>query len=106
MKGWLVCSVHCHRFVRFSKVGNNHFLVKTYGGKTMIESHGGSLFQALETIYPGTCSIIFPIFIDTSPERKWYAWKFAHVPRSFWQDQNNVKNYMKWLQVHIFCFAF
>ena len=31
------------------------------------------------------------------PNYKWLPWKFNHVPKGFWNDTNNVKEYMNWL---------
>src|SRR5689334_5049982 len=41
-----------------------------------------SLFEALKTVYP---------------EYKWLPWKFAQVPRGYWQSKENIKNYLDWL---------
>ena len=31
------------------------------------------------------------------PDYKWLPWKFNHVPRGYWKDENNIKEYMNWL---------
>ena len=27
----------------------------------------------------------------------WLMWKFNHTPKGFWNDENNLKDYMDWL---------
>ena len=31
------------------------------------------------------------------PNYQWLPWKFSQIPKGFWNDENNVKNYMNWL---------
>ena len=48
----------------------------------MIDYHNGSI-RALIT--------------DTYPEYPWLPWKFEQAPKAFWNDINNIKNYVYWL---------
>ena len=27
----------------------------------------------------------------------WLPWKFKQVPKGYWNDENNIKQYMNWL---------
>ena len=31
------------------------------------------------------------------PNYKWLPWKFNQTPKGFWNDENNIKEYMNWL---------
>jgi len=41
-----------------------------------------SLIKALQTVYP---------------EYIWYEWRFNQVPKGFWNDINNLRDYINWL---------
>jgi hypothetical protein len=41
--------------------------------------NGNSLSKALAAAYP---------------EHKWEVWKFSQVPKGFWKDDNNARNFL------------
>ena len=34
---------------------------------------------------------------NTYPNYKWLPWKFSQTSKGYWDDTNNVKEYMNWL---------
>jgi len=44
--------------------------------------YGNSLVVALTTLYPDT---------------NWQLWRFSKVPRLFWNDERNIRNYFLWV---------
>ena len=31
------------------------------------------------------------------PDYKWLPWKFNQIPKGYWNDESNIKEYMNWL---------
>ena len=31
------------------------------------------------------------------PNYNWLPWKFKHTSKGYWNDENNIKEYMNWL---------
>ena len=57
--------------------------IRNNGGKGLLDYvFGGSVSNALETIYP---------------DHNWMAWRLGRVPNSFWEDENNQISFMNWL---------
>jgi hypothetical protein len=50
--------------------------------KMVSNAYDGSVVKALMTVFP---------------EYPWEPWKFLQVPRGFWYDDNNIKEYLKWV---------
>jgi hypothetical protein len=58
-------------------------LVRWGGGGLLTHHYGGSPYRALSTVFPD---------ID------WKPWKFFIVPKRFWQDEENVAKFFKWVE--------
>ena len=56
-------------------------MIQNYGG-TLINYYSGSIINLVKTVYPNY---------------KWLPWKFIQAPKGYWNDENNVKEYMNWL---------
>ena len=39
----------------------------------------------------------YKLFCNVYPNHNWLPWRFGVTTRSFWQDENNKKEYIKWL---------
>jgi hypothetical protein len=53
------------------------------GGSTVLVNHfDGSLMQALKFVYP---------------DHEWHPWRRATVPKSFWTQKENVRQFLDWL---------
>jgi len=52
--------------------------ITNFGGKSLLNYYDGSHIKALEAIYP---------------EFDWKTWKFSHVPRGFWLDKANQRDF-------------
>src|SRR5687768_16283264 len=58
--------------------------IEERGGKQLLEWYDGSHVKLIQSIYP---------------EFHWQLWRFdgVGVPRAFWDDKYNVKEYVEWL---------
>ena len=58
--------------------------------KDLLHNHGGSLIKNFNNS---------PIKLITSvyPNQNWLPWKFNQAPKGYWNDENNVKQYINWL---------
>eukprot|EP01114_Cavostelium_apophysatum_P021582 TRINITY_DN7577_c0_g1_i1.p1 TRINITY_DN7577_c0_g1~~TRINITY_DN7577_c0_g1_i1.p1 ORF type:complete len:631 (-),score=127.68 TRINITY_DN7577_c0_g1_i1:279-2171(-) len=63
--------------------------------REQIEEFGGA---GLLQYYNGS-----PVALVTSliPDHDWKMWRFKRVPNNFWQDENNVREYLRWLTVEL-----
>lgn len=52
------------------------------GGTLLRKYYSDSMFVAIPAIYP---------------EHKWIPWKFERVPRGFWANQENQREFFDWL---------
>lgn len=50
--------------------------------KMVSNAYDGSVVKALMTVFS---------------EYPWEPWRFLQVPRGFWEDDNNIKEYLKWI---------
>ncbi len=58
--------------------------ISQISGNILLDYHySGSLFSALETVYP---------------EHLWHPWEFAKLPPLFWEEEANVKQYLQYLE--------
>eukprot|EP01114_Cavostelium_apophysatum_P000308 TRINITY_DN10288_c0_g1_i1.p1 TRINITY_DN10288_c0_g1~~TRINITY_DN10288_c0_g1_i1.p1 ORF type:complete len:454 (-),score=83.12 TRINITY_DN10288_c0_g1_i1:73-1410(-) len=59
--------------------------MKRSGGDGLLQSYGGSAIEAI---------------IISFPEHCWKVWLFVHnkVPEGFWEEENNVSEYVRWLE--------
>ena len=55
---------------------------KKGGCGLLINYYGGSIIKALKTVYP---------------EISWQIWKFDQVPRGYWNDMKNQRDFFDWL---------
>ena len=51
-------------------------------GRTLIKYNNKSHIKLITSVYSNY---------------KWLPWKFNHAPKGYWNDENNVKEYMNWL---------
>lgn len=56
--------------------------VRRRRGNGLLNIYGDSLYNALKEVYP---------------EHRLHSWLFQQVPAGFWNDSNNVKEYVNWL---------
>lgn len=75
--------VNHQNFIRFLLI--NKFLkdFRNNNGSSLLEHYGYSHIKAIMSLYP---------------DYHWLPWKFSSLPKGFWEDQENVKNYIKWLE--------
>ena len=60
---------------------NHKDLQKNYGS-TLLKYNKNSHMNLITSVYPNY---------------KWLPWKFSHTPKGYWNDENNIKEYMNWL---------
>jgi len=58
-----------------------------HGGRELLKQYGGSLIDALKSIYPE--GILLP-------------WRFKQVPNSFWENLHNQRMFLEWLAEYHF----
>jgi hypothetical protein len=56
------------------------------GGSGILNYYGGSYIKAIMTLYPNN---------------DWKLWKFTKAPSHYWDDENNVLEYLQWLAVQL-----
>lgn len=78
---WLGNQLGCSSLDEWYNVSSEE--VHRLGGSHILESHyNNSVPLALQSIFP---------------KHKWIFWKFERVPRGFWRDKSNRKEYFDWL---------
>eukprot|EP01114_Cavostelium_apophysatum_P017565 TRINITY_DN5254_c0_g1_i1.p1 TRINITY_DN5254_c0_g1~~TRINITY_DN5254_c0_g1_i1.p1 ORF type:complete len:742 (+),score=155.67 TRINITY_DN5254_c0_g1_i1:67-2292(+) len=58
-------------------------IAKHGGGGVLAQFYGNSPLRALKAIYP---------------EHNWQFWKFSTVPHHHWDNEDDVRDYIKWVQ--------
>lgn len=56
------------------------------GGFTLLKKYGYSPYNLLSAVYP---------------EYDWLPWKFSSVPKLFWKDDRNVKQFLDWAAIEL-----
>lgn len=79
---WLAVQLHITKKEDWYSVKHSTLVDK--GAASILNHFNDSLFQALSTAYP-----------DFEP---WQFWRFDVVPRGAWDNHDNVRAYMDWLQ--------
>jgi hypothetical protein len=64
----------------YEKIGIKE--VVQYAGASLAKKYGYSMYKLL--------SAVFPYW-------KWQAWKFERVPNRFWENDENVSEYIRWM---------
>ena len=41
------------------------------------------------------------MLINLHPQHAWLPWKFNSLPKNYWDDKTNQRNYMNWLGKHL-----
>ena len=54
------------------------------------QNHGSALIQNNNNSYIKFITSVYPNY-------QWLPWKFTHTPKGYWNDENNIKEYMNWL---------
>ncbi len=60
--------------------------------RDFIRNHGGTL---LLKIY---CSSVYIAMQDYQPQHEWIPWLFHKTPRGFWEEAENRRSYMEWIE--------
>ena len=58
--------------------------------KDIKQNHGGILIQYYNNSHKNLLLSIYSNY-------NWLPWKFEHTPKGYWNDVNNIKEYMNWL---------
>jgi len=64
-----------------------HAEILDRGGRELLKYFGGSLQNALVSLYPNY---------------EWKPWLFEKIPRCLWSNLSNRRNYMKWIAQELF----
>lgn len=51
-----------------------------------LNKYNGSILQLLKSIYP---------------DYEWLPWKFSQYPRNFWDDMQNQREYLDWVETQL-----
>ncbi len=62
------------------------------GATDFIRNHGGALFWRTYN------SSVHLAMEDYQPQCGWLPWRFSKTPRGFWQEAENRRSYMQWLE--------
>jgi hypothetical protein len=52
------------------------------GASLLLHKYQGSMFAMLSAVFP---------------EFDWLPWKFPQVPKTYWDNVNNVRKYLNWV---------
>lgn len=67
-------------------------LVQSKGGP--LHCYGGSLYRALQDLYPGIYALIYSSLLETKWNKKWFRTSNRKFPLGFFRDPSNQKNFL------------
>jgi hypothetical protein len=67
--------------------------ITSRGGSTYIFLLQVERFSFLQHFGNSMGNVLFTLY----PEHPWKLWKFGQVPRGFWENKQNVSEYLDWL---------